>query len=218
MNERQILQFFNRAGVIIGNSHFVYTSGKHGASYINKDAIYPHTRETSALCREIAKKFADYGVQVVVAPAIGGVILSQWIAFHLSKITGQEILGVYAEKTDDGKFFIIKRGYDKLVAGKNVLVAEDVLTTGSSVKKVVEAIRAVGGNIVGLGALCNRGNVTRQDVANVPELIALINIKLDVWEEAECPLCVQGVPFNSDVGKGKEYLWRQVQEKIKRRK
>lgn len=161
------------------------------------------------MCRAIAEQFADDKVEVVIAPAIGGVILSQWTAHHLSEITGREVFGVYAEKAESGDAFIIKRGYDKIVAGKNVLVVEDVLTTGGSAKKVVEATRSLGGNIVGLGVLCNRGGITPEDVAaNPPKLFALVNVKLDAWDEAECPLCAQSVPINTNVGKGREYLAR----------
>jgi orotate phosphoribosyltransferase len=90
-------------------------------------------------------------------------------------------------------------------------VVEDVITTGGSVKKVIEVTRALGGNIVGLGVLCNRGEITVENVANPPKLFALVNIKLDAWDEGECPLCAQGVPINTDVGKGREYLTRKKQ-------
>lgn len=208
MNEQEVLQVLGKVGAVIVDSHFVYASDKHGAAYVNKDAVYPHTKETSDLCQAIAEQFVDDGVEVVIAPAIGGVILSQWTAYHLSEITGREVFGIYAEKAEGGDAFIIKRGYDKLVRGRNILVVEDVLTTGGSAKKVVEATRALGGNIVGLGVLCNRGGVTPQDVANPPKLFALVNVKLDAWDEAECPLCAKGVPINTDVGKGREYLVR----------
>jgi len=210
MNEQEVLQVLGNVGAVIADSHIVYTSGKHGTAYVNKDAVYPHTKETSDLCRAIAKQFADDCVEVVIAPAIGGVILSQWTARHLSEITGREVLGVYAEKAESGDSFIIKRGYDKILAGQNVLVVEDVLTTGGSAKKVVEATRTLGGNIVGLGVLCNRGGITPEDVANPPKLFALVDVKLDAWDEVDCPLCTQSVPINTDVGKGKEYLARRA--------
>ena len=210
MNEQEVLRVLGKVGSVIANSHIVYTSGKHGTAYVNKDAVYPHTKETSDLCRAIAQQFANDGVEVVIAPAIGGVILSQWTANHLTELTGSEVLGVYAEKADSGDAFIIKRGYDKIVAGKNVLVVEDVLTTGGSAKKVVEATRAIGGKVVGLGVLCNRGGITTQDVVDVPKLFALANVKLDAWDEADCPLCAQSVPINTDVGKGREYLARKA--------
>lgn len=206
MNEQEVLKILGRLGAAVTDSHIVYTSGKHGADYVNKDAIYPHTKETSQLCRAIAEQFADDGVEVVIAPTIGGVILSQWVAHHLTEITRREVLGVYAEK--EGDSFVIKRGYDRLVAGKKVLVLEDVMTTGGSAKKVIEAVRALGGNIAGLGVLCNRGGIMPRDVADPPKLVALVNIRLDAWDEAECPLCAKKVPINTNVGKGREYLAR----------
>jgi len=145
---------------------------------------------------------------MVIAPAIGGVILSQWTAHHLTEINGHEVFGVYAEKSEGGDAFVIKRGYDKLIAGKNVLVVEDVLTTGGSAKKVVEATRAIGGKVIGLGVLCNRGGIKPQDVAHVPVLTALVNVRLDAWDEAVCPLCERGIPINTDVGRGREFLAR----------
>lgn len=204
MNEQDVLEILGKVNAVFTNSHIVYTSGKHGTAYVNKDGLYPHTKETSQLCRAMAEHFAKDGVEVVIAPVIGGVILSQWVAHHLSEITGREVLGAYAEKDGDG--FVIKRGYDKLLEGKKVLVVEDVLTTGGSARKVVEAVRAMGGNVVGLGVLCNRGGIAPQDVANPPKLFALVNVKFDAWDEAECPMCAKHVPINKDVGKGREYL------------
>ena len=212
MQEQEVLQILGKVGAVITNSHIVYASGKHGEAYVNKDAVYPHTKETSRLCRAIAEQFADDGVETVVDPAIGGVILSQWTAYHLSEITEREVFGVYAEKAEGGDAFVIKRGYDKVVAGKNVLVVEDVLTTGGSAKKVVEAVRALGGKVVGLGALCNRGRVMPQDVADPPKMFALVNVTLDAWDEADCPMCKQGITINTDVGKGREYLLRKQKQ------
>jgi|GEM_PF-7493 len=204
IRERENFALLRRYGAIVTGTHVVLTSGRHGSEYVNKDAIYPHTEAISELCREIAKRFADKGVEAVIAPAVGGLIMAQWTAHHLSHLTGREVLGLYADK--EGKEFVIKRGYDKLVRGKKVLVVEDILTTGGSVKKVIEATREAGGNVVGLGALCNRGGVTSEDVGGVSELFALVNLQLETWEEADCPLCARGVPINTDVGKGREFL------------
>lgn len=223
--DKEIQQILSKVGAVITDSHVVYTSGKHGSAYVNKDAIYPHTAETSYLCAMIAKQFVNDNVEVVIAPAIGGVILSQWTAHHLTERdwVRRQVFGVYAEKetvavpdpegkgsrcyTETGNFSI-KRGYDKLIAGKNILVVEDILTTGGSARKVIEAVRAIGGNVVGLGVLCNRGGITPQDVANVPKLISLVDVKLEAWDEEDCPLCKQSVPINTDVGKGREFLAR----------
>ncbi len=223
MNEQDVLQILDEVGAVITDSHVVFTSGKHGTAYLNKDALYPHTAETSRLCRAIAERFSHDTVEVVIAPAMGGVILSQLTAHHLTELNGYEVLGVYAEKeivtipdpenksrncyAETGNF-IIKRGYDQLIAGKNVLVVEDVLTTGNSAKKVIEATRVSGGNVIGLGVLCNRGGITPQDVADVPKLVALVNVNFNAWDEETCPLCARKVPINTDVGKGREFLAR----------
>lgn len=204
MTEQEILTTLRSVGAIITDSHLVYTSGKHGSMYINKDALYPHTKETSSLCRVIAEHFANDRVDVVLAPALGGIILSQWTAYHLSNINNREVLGVYAEKADDG--FLIKRGYDKLLAGKKILVLEDILTTGGSAKKVVSVARAFGAEIIGVGALCNRGGIIANDLGDVPQLFSLISMNLEAWDEADCPLCKQGLPVNTSVGKGLEFL------------
>ncbi|MFI0347236.1 MAG: phosphoribosyltransferase family protein [Chthoniobacterales bacterium] len=204
MNEQEILSRLRSVGAIITESHIVYTSGNHGSMYINKDALYPHTKETSALCRVIAEHFASDPIDVVLAPALGGIILSQWTAHHLSEITGREILSVYAEKLDND--FVIKRGYDKFVTGKNILILEDILTTGGSVKKVAAITRALNAHVIGVGALCNRGNVSLEDLGDVPKLFSLLTMKLDAWEEGNCPLCRDHIPININVGKGREFL------------
>lgn len=210
MSEQDVLQILGRIGAIISNSHIVYTSGKHGTAYVDKDRIYPHPKQTSFLCRLIADQFGVLGTipDAVVAPEKGGIILSQWVAHHLSKFFSKEVLAYYAEKTDDGGFVIRRGGAAEMIPGKKVLVVEDVLTTGGSARKVVEVTRAMGGDVIGLGVICNRGGVTRQDVGDPPKLFALVNVKLDAWDEADCPLCAKGVVINTDVGKGREFLAR----------
>jgi orotate phosphoribosyltransferase len=207
MDRDRILAILTNRQAVITNTHVVYTSGKHGSAYVNKDAIYPYTADVSFLCYDIADEFTRLSLldsvplpDVVIAPAIGGVILSQWTASHI------KALALYAEK--DGDKFIIKRGYDKLIKGKKVLVVEDVITTGGSVKKVVEAVRTCGGEVIGVGALCNRGGITAKDL-DVPRLVSLLEVTLDAYDEADCPLCKTGVPINTDVGKGREFLARQ---------
>jgi orotate phosphoribosyltransferase len=212
MDQESTLQKLKKTGALISDSHIVYTSGRHGSSYVNKDAIYPHTADISELCRRLSVKFMNFGPEVVAAPAIGGVILTQWTAHHLNTLSdkGNPVFAIYAEKAEDGESFVIKRGYEKLIPCKRVLVVEDVLTTGGSARRVVEAVRKAGGDVIGVGALCNRGKVTKQDVGEVPRLLALCNIKMQDWPEEECPLCKKGVPINIEVGKGAEFLSQKI--------
>jgi orotate phosphoribosyltransferase len=186
------------ARAIVTASHVVYTSGKHGSAYVNKDAVYPNTARVAELCRYLADAAAPHRPEVVCGPATGGIILAQWTAHHLG------VPAVYAEKAPDGGM-VLKRGYDKLVAGKRVLVVEDVLNTGGSIRDTVRAVRAAGGDVVLAAALVNRGGVTAADV-EAPALTALLDVELDAWDAAACPLCRDRVPVNTDVGKGREFL------------
>ena len=204
LDQKQVLYILKSLGAIL-DGHFVYTSGKHGDKYINKDALYPHTAKTSLLCRSLAKHFAIDGVEAVLSPAVGSVIISQWTAYHLYSMTSREVLSLYADRTSDDQF-ILKRGYDSLIRGKRVLVGEDLTTTGGSVRKVVEVARAAGGIVIGAGTLCNRGEVTAADVGVVPKFVALADIKMNAWSPAECPLCAKGIPITEGVGHGSEYL------------
>lgn len=208
VNDPQLMQIFADAGAIVTDSHFVYTSGRHSSIYINKDALYVHTEVISALCERMARPYDAERIDVVVAPVLGGIVLSQWVAHHLNLRRGSgETLAVYAEKEGDGpdKTFVFTRGYDKYIAGRNVLVAEDLLTTGGSVRRVVELVRQQGGNVVGVTVLCNRGNVQPEAVGAVP-IEALITLSLETYTEEECPLCQQQVPINTQLGKGKAFL------------
>ena len=203
---QEMSSIFAKLGAVLTDSHFEYTEGGHGSAYFNKDAVYPHAAETSRLCGLIAREFIEDKVEVVIAPAVGGCILSNRVAEHLSmwnkSLSEPEVLGIYADKAGDG--FVVRRGYDKLIPGKRVLVVEDALNTGGSARKLVAVVRALGGEVIGVGVLCNRGGVTAEDLG-VHKLNALLNIKLEVYNEADCPLCKAGVPINTNVGHGKEF-------------
>src|SRR3989338_2248324 len=202
MDEDQVLELLQKVGAF-RSGHFVFTSGLHADTYVNKDALYPYTKETSRLCREIAERFKDNNVEVVLGPAVAAAVLSQWTAHHLCELTGREVYAVYADKNGEGGF-VVRRGYDQIIKGKNVLIVEDLTTTGGSIKKVVDAARAGGANVVGAAALCNRGNVTKEAVGDPPVFTSLLNVQLDQWPESDCDLCKRGIPVNTEVGHGKK--------------
>lgn len=205
MRSKKILDILKKTNALITNSHFVLTSGKHSSTYINKDAVYPHTREASEVGKMFAKKCKDYDIDVVAAPALGGIILSQWTAYHLSKLKRKNVLGVYTEKTLE-KNQIFTRGYEKLVKGKNVLVVEDLTTTGGSVIKVIQSVREHGGTVVAVGVMVNRDpeNVNVKSIG--APFFSLGELFVKSYEENDCPLCTKRVKINIDVGHGKKFL------------
>ncbi|MDO8576151.1 MAG: phosphoribosyltransferase family protein [bacterium] len=210
MDEAQVLEVLQKVGAF-RTGHFVFTSGLHADMYVNKDALYPYTTETSRLCREMAVRFRDKNIEAVSGPAIGAAILAQWVAYHLSEMTGHEVYAAGAEKDGEGGF-VLRRGYDKIVEGKNILVVEDLTTTGGSIKKAIDAVRAAGGNVVGAIALCNRGEVTKEMIGNPPIFDQLVKLHLEQWPESECELCQGNIPVNTDIGHGKDFLAKKRSE------
>jgi len=217
---QEVVNILKRIGAVITDSHFVYTSGKHGSVYINKDALYPHTAETSRVGELFAEKFKHKDIDVVVAPAVGGTILSQWTAYHLSRLKNKEILSAYTEK-DKGTLasaaeseHIFRRGYDKLIKGKKVLVIEDLTTTGMSVKKVVDAVKRLGGKVVAVCVMVNRDpDHINSSLVGAP-FSSLGALKAQSFDEAVCPLCQKNIPINTNIGHGKKYLEEKGKNKI----
>ena len=204
LNESEVLDILQKVGAF-RSGHFVFTHGAHSDTYVLKDAMYAYPRETSQVCREMAERFKNAGVEVVIGPAIGAAILSQWVAHHLSEMTGKDVYAVYADKDGQGGF-IIKRGYDQVIKGKKTLVVEDLTTTGGSIKKVVDAARIAGADIVGAVTLVNRGEVTKEAVGNPPRFESLLKVHLESWDGKDCELCAKNIPINTDIGHGREFL------------
>lgn len=200
-----VIDVLKQINAIVTNNHFVYTSGMHGSVYIRKDMLYPHTKETSLVCQMIAKKFKDVDIDIVVGPSIGGIILSQWVAFHLSKLKKKEVLGVFTEK-DEQSNQVFKRGYDEIVKGKNILVVEDLTTTGGSVRKVVNAVKNAGGNVVEVCVMVNRNpEKVTSEIVGAP-LTYLGIFRAEAFDREKCLLCKKKIPINTAVGHGKKFL------------
>ncbi len=212
MKEEKIVKILKKVGAIITDDHFVYTSGKHGSVYINKDFLYPHTKETSLVGKMFAEKMKSNAIDVVAAPAVGGTILCTWTAYYLSKLKKREILSVYTEK-DKGTTAnaieseqIFRRGYDTFIKGKKVLVIEDLTTTGISVKKTADAVRKAGGIVSAVCVMVNRNpkNVNAEMMG--ASFYSLGVFPAEAFDEKVCPLCKKNIPINIKIGHGKKYL------------
>src|SRR3989338_6917921 len=201
----ETIDILKKTGALLTNGHFVGTSGRHIDTYVNKDALYTHPEETSRICELMAEKVKDLPIDAVVGPALGGIVLSQWTAYHLSKIKRKDILAIYTEKTPEGgqKF---TRGYDKLIAGKNILIVEDAPTTGGSAKKVVDAGQAAGGVVVAVSVMVNKNPKEVNSAYFGAPFLPLTEFEIGSYEETDCQMCKTGVPVNITVGHGKKYL------------
>ena len=162
MTEQEIMDLFAKAGALL-SGHFVLSSGLHSENYINKNALYTGY-EIHLLCKELVGKLSASvleATEVVLGPATGGIVLSRLAADYITKRTRKRPLSVYADILPNGNY-VIRRGYDKLVAKKRVLVVDDILTTGGSVKKVLEALDLNSADVLGAAVLCHRGQVTAE--------------------------------------------------------
>ena len=202
---KSVIQILESVGALMRNDHFVYTSGKHGSVYINKDALYPHVKQTAEVGKMMAEKCQDLELETIAAPALGGIILSQWVGYYLSKIKGKPIHSVYAEKDGKGGF-VFSRGYDQYIRNKKVLVLEDLTTTGGSVKKVVDVVRAYQGEVVGVCVMVNRDpELVNQAMFNAP-FFYLGELRAKAYDEDKIPQELRDRPINTKVGHGKKYL------------
>ena len=197
----ETLQLLRETGVVV-EGHFVYAGDEHGRHFVDKDTVYADTELTSRLSRTIAEQFTNDTVDTVTAPWGGSIALAQWIAHHLSELTGTKVIATYADKDKVRGGFVIRRRYARYIARKNILVVEDVVNSGKTAAEVTDAVRKAGGRVIGLGALWNRGNAKPENVGNPPKIFSIIELELERWGASVCPLCKEGVPINHDLGHG----------------
>jgi len=182
---------------IILENHFKLTSGRHSQYYINKDAIYCNPfvfnstiKNMISLISENFIRIEDYDnivylYDIITGPAIAGAVLASPIANHFMKSF------VYPEKGLN-KTMCFNRGYDKVIRNKNVLIVEDIITTGNSVMSTINAIKDCGGKPVGVVCIWNRsGNKSLFDIP----LYSLITEEVMSYLPEECPFCEANIPL-----------------------
>ena len=167
-----------RANALL-KDHFQLTSGLHSDRYIQCALLLAQPKEAEAACAALADKLADTRPQLVIGPALGGVIVAHEVARRLGTPS------FFAERKDGP--MSLRRGF-AVQPGVRVVVVEDVVTTGGSVMEVAELVKAAGAEVVGLGSLVCRARKSPFTL----RYEALLNLPIDSWEPAECPLCKQG--------------------------
>jgi len=172
--------------VALLRGHFQYASGRHGDIYIEKFRILEWPDLTENLCKEIAASFAGKA-DVVAGPTTGGIIMSYETARHMG------LRSIIAERKDAGPGREFKRGFD-LRPGERVLVVDDVLTTGGSIREVIDAVRQRGAELVGVGVLVDRASRRADADFGVP-FFACMRIEISSWAPEECAQCKEGVPL-----------------------
>ena len=185
MNEQEVRQLLVETKAIL-EGHFLLTSGLHSPLYVEKFNVLQQPRYTEALCKELAARVADQKVDTVLGPMTGGILL----AHEVGKALGTR--AIFTER-ENGKM-TLRRGF-KLVPGERVLIVEDIVTTGGSVREVVDVVKAAGAEIVGVGLLVDRSG-GRADFGVPNEKVqALLKLDVQTYAPEDCPLCQEGTPL-----------------------
>ncbi len=169
------------------DGHFLLSSGRHGDQYVEKFDLLRQPRQTEAVCRGFAERFAEAGVDVVVGPTTGGIIL----AYEVGRQLG--VAAAYAERKSDGSPGREFRRGTTFERGQRVLVVDDILTTGGSVRDTLAALKKLPVEVVAVAVLVDRSG-GRVSFGEVP-LSALATADVASWEPATCPLCRDGAPL-----------------------
>ncbi|MCL6635590.1 MAG: orotate phosphoribosyltransferase [Peptococcaceae bacterium] len=177
----EVVSIFQKTGAMLAG-HFRLTSGRHSDRYFQCALVLQHPGYTEILCRELASKFACDSVSAVIGPAMGGIIVSYEVARALG------VRSLFAER--EKGVMTLRRGFS-IGPGERVLVVEDVITTGGSVREVVEVVRKLGGLVVGAGVLVDRSNGA-VDLGVRTE--ALLTTEVVSYAPEDCPLCKKGIP------------------------
>ncbi len=176
-------KIFEKAGAIL-KGHFLLTSGLHSPVYWEKFKVLQSPPHTEQLCRMIADHFRKQKIDVVAAPTTGGIIL----AFETARQLG--VRGIFAEKTGE-KERAFKRGFS-IESGERVLIVDDILTTGGSIRQTMAAVKRLGGNIVGIGVMVDRS--TEETDFGVP-LFSCHRAQTVTYSPDDCPLCRAKIPL-----------------------
>lgn len=168
---------------VLQKGHFVLTSGKHSQEYMQCARVFQYPKHTTELSKMIADNFKDQGIDLVVGPAVGGIILAYQVASEL------EVLNVFAERENGN--MTLRRGFE-IKEGQKVLVVEDVITTGGSVKEVIDLVKDRGAEVVGVASLVNR---SASNLKFDEPLYSLYKVEITTYSPESCPLCEKDIPI-----------------------
>lgn len=189
LTEREVLEIFQKSGALF-SGHFRLSSGLHSGKYLQCALVLQYPDLAEKLCNQLASRLELRGskIDAVISPAIGGIIVGQEVA----KVLGCR--AIFCER-EEGKMKL-RRGFE-IRKEERVVVVEDVITTGSSVKEIVEIVQGMGGKVEGIGVIVDRSKPSLSDelvTLNLP-LNSLLRIDIETYSPEECPICKKGIPL-----------------------
>ena len=179
LTQEQALDCYRKTGAIL-KGHFKLTSGRHSDTYMQSAKLFIDTKQSEIVCKALAEKLAGEKIDLVVSPAIGGILMGYEVARQLG------VPNIFAER-ENGEM-TLRRGF-AIEKGTKVVVVEDVVTTGGSVKEVVKLVQSMGADVVAVASLVDRSN---GNVDFGVKYVNLISMEVTSYEPDECPLCKEG--------------------------
>jgi orotate phosphoribosyltransferase len=182
ITQERITEILKEAGVLL-EGHFKLTSGRHSNQYLQCAKIFRDTKYSEELCAALGEQYRTDRVQVVIGPAMGAVQMAYEVSRSL------HCQNFFSERDENGKM-VLRRGF-VIQPGERILVVEDVVTTGGSVREVIELVQQAGGEVVGVGSIVDR---TGGKIDFGVPFKAVISVDVQSWEPQDCPLCKAGAP------------------------
>ena len=190
MNSKEVLDLLEWSGAIM-KGHFKLTSGRHSNTYIEKFRLLENPVALDKICITMSEKFEADEIDLVVGAAIGGILISGGVGRHLNS------RHIFSERVD-GKM-IFKRGFN-IDKGSNILIVEDIVTTGGSIVELIDLISNYDANIKGIVSIVNRSEKNLD--FNYP-FISLLNIPTQSWDKNKIPDWLSKIPITKPVSTGK---------------
>ncbi len=182
MDKNEVLEIFKKTGVML-SGHFLLTSGKHSERYMQCAKLFEDPAVSEKFCKEIATAFEKEGIDLVVGPALGGVIM----AFDVARL--MNVRNIFAERENGA--MTLRRGFT-IPKDARVLVVEDVITTGGSVQEVIGLVKEAGALVCGVAVIVDR-SAGKADFGC--KLYSCIQMDIAAYEPDQCPVCASGLPL-----------------------
>ncbi|MBM4174941.1 MAG: orotate phosphoribosyltransferase [Ignavibacteria bacterium] len=176
MTNQEKLQIFRETGALL-EGHFLLSSGLHSDVYFQCAKVLQYPKYSTFFCDEIAKHFSKVEIDVVISPALGGILVGQEVARLMDKKS------IFTERVEN--LMTLRRGFE-ILHGEKVLICEDVVTTAKSSKEVAAVVEKFGGKVVGLGSIVDRSSDSLQLDYN---FFSTIKISAKTYDANSCPLC-----------------------------
>lgn len=181
MEREQVLEILKKAEVLL-EGHFKLTSGRHSKNYLQCAKLFQYPEYSELMAKDMAINFKNEKLDYVVGPAIGGIVWS----YELARQIG--VKNIFAERENGEMCF--RRGFS-IKEGDRVIIAEDVITTGGSVKEVIDKVLEAKGIVVGVATVVNRSK--SEYLFDYP-IKSMISFNIETYEENDCPLCKTDIP------------------------